>query len=64
MHTTGSATIVRIKNTTAKVVSILVQKRASSCTFQFQPRKSVHGTRMPPPIVFISPEIKHKVYTK
>ena len=22
-------------------------------------RKSVHGTRMPPPIVFISPAIKH-----
>ena len=27
-------------------------------------RKSVHGTRMPPPIVFISPAIKHWVYNK
>ena len=27
-------------------------------------RKSVHGTQMPPPIVFISPAIKHLVYNK
>ena len=27
-------------------------------------RKSVHWTRMPPPIVFISPAIKHWVYNK
>ena len=27
-------------------------------------RKSVHGTQMPPPIVFISPAIKHWVYNK
>ena len=27
-------------------------------------RKSVHGTRMPPLIVFISPAIKHWVYNK
>ena len=27
-------------------------------------RKSVHGTRMPPPIVFISTAIKHWVYNK
>ena len=26
-------------------------------------RKSVHGTRMPPPIVFISPAIKNIGYT-
>ena len=27
-------------------------------------RKSVHGTQMPPPIVFISPAIIHWVYNK
>ena len=27
-------------------------------------RKSVHGTRMPPPFVFILPAIKHWVYNK
>ena len=27
-------------------------------------RKSVHGTRMPPPIVFTSPAIKHWVFNK
>ena len=30
----------------------------------YRTRKSVHGTRMPPPIVFISPAIKHWVYNK
>ena len=30
----------------------------------FKTRKSVHGTRMPPPIIFISPAIKHWVYNK
>ena len=27
-------------------------------------RTSVHWTRMPPPIVFISPVIKYRVYNK
>ena len=41
--------------------------KTTNCSFQgithntdtISTRKSVHGTRMPPPIVFISPAIKH-----
>ena len=38
--------------------------RKKNVAYKNMTRKSVHGTRMPPPIVFILPAIKHWVYNK